>query len=176
MRALAVLAAVNPLAIAMALWPRERRVPMAVAAAVAVVIAVVAAAVSGPVLDALDVTLGTFEVAAGVVLGLAGARWLIAGVPSVSGEGPPSGAGRVVLPLLIPVLVTPQLVTMSMAAAADSGVAPVAAGAAAGVALGWLAAVANKRHRAGWGAGVRLYAAFTMVLAFAVIVDGVKTV
>ena len=51
------------------------------------------AAVSGPVLDALDVTPGTFRVAAAVVLGLAGARWLIVGAPSVAAEGPATGCG-----------------------------------------------------------------------------------
>ena len=90
---LALFAAVNPLAVAVALWPRERRATMAVAAAIACAGAIVGAAVSGPILDALDVTPGTFRVAAGLVLGLAGARWLIVGVPigrsrrSIRGSG-----------------------------------------------------------------------------------------
>ena len=61
---LALFAAVNPLAVAVALWPRERRSTMAAAAAIACAIAIVSAAVSGPILDALDVTPGTFRVAA----------------------------------------------------------------------------------------------------------------
>jgi small neutral amino acid transporter SnatA (MarC family) len=173
---LALFAAVNPLAVAVALWPRERRPTMAVAAAIACTAAIVSAAASGPILDALDVTPGTFRVAAGLVLGLVGARWLIAGVPSVAAEGPAGGAGRVAVPLLFPVLVTPQLVMVSMSTGADHGISIVAAGAAASLAVAWVAAVVTKRHRAGWTAGVRLVAALAVAVALALAVDGVKTV
>ena len=173
---LALLAAVNPLAVAVALWPRERRLTMAVAAAIAAAIAVAAAAVGDPVLDALDVTPGTFRVAAAVVLGLAGARWLIAGASVVAADGPAGGWGRVGVPLLIPVLVTPQLVMVSMSVGADEGVGVVAAGAAASLALAWLATVVAKHHQVGWVAGVRLVAALAIAVALALAVDGVKTV
>ena len=173
---LAVLLAVNPVAAAVALWPRERRLTMAVAAAIAFVIAVLSAVVSGPVLDVLDVTPGTFRVSAAIVLGLASARWLIIGAASVAADGPAEGPGRVVVPLLIPVLVTPQLVMVSISIGADEGVAVVAAGAVAGLALGWLAATVTKRHPAGWIAGMRLVAALAMAVAIALAVDGVKTV
>jgi small neutral amino acid transporter SnatA (MarC family) len=173
---LALFAAVNPLAVAVALWPRERRLTLAVAAAIAAAIAVAAAAASGPILDALDVTLGTFRVAAAVVLGLAGARWLIVGAPSVAADGPADGWGRVGVPLLIPVLVTPQLAIVGMSVGADEGVAVVAIGAAVSLALAWLAAVVPKRHHAGWVAGVRLVAAIAIAIALALAVDGVKTI
>lgn len=173
---LALLAAVNPFAVAVGLWPRERRLAMAVAAAIAAVIAVAGAVVSGPVLDALDVTLGTFRVAAAVVLGLAGARWLIAGASSVAADGPADGWGRVGVPLLIPVLVTPQLAIVSMSVGADEGVGVVAAGATVSLALAWLATVVAKHHQVGWVAGVRLVAALAIAVALALAVDGVKTV
>ncbi len=173
---LALFAAVNPLAVAVALWPRERRSTMAVAALIALAITIVGAAVSGPILDALDVTPGTFRVAAAVVLGLAGGRWLIAGASSVATEGPAGGAGRVAVPLLFPVLVTPQLVMVSMSTGADHGVAIVAAGAAVSLAVAWVAAIAGKRHQVGWTAGVRLVAALAVAVALALAVDGVKTV
>ena len=173
---LALLAAVNPIAVAVALWPRERRPTMAAAAAIAVAVAIVCAGVSDPILDALDVTLGTFRVAAAVVLGIAGARWLIVGAPSVAGEGPGGGPGRVVLPLLIPVLLTPQLVMVSVSVGADEGVAVVAVGAAASFALAWLATIVTKRHHVAWIAGVRMVAALAMAVALALAVDGVKTV
>jgi small neutral amino acid transporter SnatA (MarC family) len=171
-----MLAAVNPFAIAVALWPRERRLRMAAAATIACAVAAVGAAVSGPVLDALDVTLGTFRVAAAIVLGLASARWLVVGAPSVAADGPADGPGRVAVPLLIPVLVTPQLAMVSVSVGADEGVAVVAAGAAAGLALAWVATVVTKRHHVGWVAGVRLVAALAMALAIALAVDGVQTV
>jgi small neutral amino acid transporter SnatA (MarC family) len=173
---LALFAAVNPLAVAVALWPRERRSTMAAAAAIAGAGAIGSAAASGPILDALDVTPGTFRVAAGLVLGLVGARWLIVGAPSVAAEGPAGGPGRVAVPLLFPVLVTPQLVMVSMSTGADHGTAIVAAGAAASLAIAWAAAIVTKRHHVGWTAGVRLVAALAVAVALALAVDGVKTV
>jgi small neutral amino acid transporter SnatA (MarC family) len=173
---LALLAAVNPLAVAVALWPRERRSEMVAAIAVACAVAIAAAAVSDPVLDALDVTPGTFRVAAAVVLGVAGVRWLIVGAPSVAAEGPAAGAGRVAVPLLFPVLVTPQLAIVSMSTGADHGVAVVAAGAAASLAIAWVATVVTKRHPVGWTAGVRLVGALAVAVSLALVVDGIKTV
>jgi small neutral amino acid transporter SnatA (MarC family) len=173
---LALLVAVNPLAVAVALWPRERRTTMAVAAAIAAAVAVAGAASSGPILEALDVTPGTFRVAAAIVLGLASARWLIVGAPTVAGDGPAGGWGRVGVPLLIPALVTPQLAMVSVSAGADDGVALVAAGAAASLAVAWVATIVAKRHHAGWVAGVRLVAAVAMAAALALAVDGVQTV
>jgi small neutral amino acid transporter SnatA (MarC family) len=172
---LALLAAVNPLAVAVALWPRERRLTAAAAAAIACAVAVVCAGVSEPILDALDVTLGTFRVSAAVVLGLAGARWLIAGAPDVAADGPAAGPGRVWVPLLIPVLVTPQLVMVSVSVGADDGVAVVAGCAAASFVLAWVAMVVPKRHRATWTAGMRLVAALAVAVALGLAVDGVRT-
>ena len=80
------------------------------------------------------------------------------------------------VPLLIPVLVTPQLAMVSMSVGADEGVGVVAAGAAASLALAWLATVVAKRHQVGWVAGVRLVAALAIAVALALAVDGVKTV
>lgn len=171
-----VLAAVNPPAVAAALWPRERRAPMAVAAAIAGLLAVIVAALSDPVLDALDVSPATFRVAAGIVLGLAAARWLIVGAPAVSSDGSPDGWGRVGVPLLIPVLVTPQLVTVSLSAGADDGVAVVVAGAAVGLLLASVGAIVPKRRQVVWTTGARLVAALAIALALALAVDGVKTV
>ncbi len=173
---LAVFAAVNPLAVAVALWPRERRLTMAVAAGITCAVAVGFAAVSGPALDALDVTPGTFRVAAAIVLGLAAARWLVVGAPSVAADGVADGPGRVAVPLLIPALVTPQLAMVSVSVGAAEGVAVVAAAAAASLALAWVAAIVTKRHHAGWAAGGRLVAALAMAVAIALAVDGVKTV
>jgi small neutral amino acid transporter SnatA (MarC family) len=173
---LTVLAAVNPPAVAVALWPRERRALLAIACAFTAAAAIVAAGVSGPILDALDVTLGTFRVAAAVVIGLVGARWLVAGAPVLSGEGPAAAPGRVGVPLLFPVLVTPQLAMASISVGADDGVVIVAAGVVVSLALAWVAAVAPKRRRVAWDAGVRLVAALAVAVALALAVDGVKTV
>jgi small neutral amino acid transporter SnatA (MarC family) len=172
----ALLVAVNPAAVAVALWPSERRREMAVAAAVTLVVAVVLAGVSGPLLDALDVSPPTFLVAAAIVLGLVGARWLVLGAPSLADEGPAAGWGRVGVPLLIPALITPQLVMVSVAVGADEGVALVAAGAAVGLVLAWAAATVTKRREAVWNTGVRIVGALAVALALALAVDGVKTI
>jgi hypothetical protein len=82
----------------------------------------------------------------------------------------------VVVPLLIPALVTPQLAMVSVSAGVDDGVALVAAGAATALAIAWVATIFTKRHHAGWVAGVRLVAALAMAIALALAVDGVKTV
>lgn len=149
---------------------------MAVTAAVAFTGAVVAAAVSEPILDALDVTAGTFRVATAVVLGLASARWLILGAPFVSGDGPADGWGRVAVPLLFPVVFTPQLFMVSASVGADDGVLAAAMGAAVGLALAWVATLATKRRQVAWNTGVRFVAALALTVALALAVDGVKTV
>jgi hypothetical protein len=174
--ALAILSAVNPLAVAVALWPGEARRTAAVAALVAWGVAIGCAASSDPVLDALDVNEGTFKVATAVVLGLASARWLVLGASAVGSETPATGWVRVAVPILFPVLVTPALVMTSFAAGLDDGVVLVAGVAAGALALAWLATIVPKRHHLAWGAGVRLIAALAMAVALALAVDGVKTV
>lgn len=173
---MALVAAVNPLAIAVALWPRERWQRVAASALVALAGAVAAALGSGPILDALDVTPGTFRVATAVVLGLASARWLIVGAPPVSAEGPAEGWNRVGVPILVPVIVTPQLAMVSLSVGADDGVALVAIGVGAGLAAAWLLTVVTKRRQIAWTTGVRFVAAVALTVALALAVDGVKTV
>lgn len=173
---LALLVAVNPVVVAVAVWPRERRLEMAVAVTIAFAGAVVTGAVSEPILDALDVTPGTFRVAAAVVLGLVGAQWLLAGGPSVAAGVPNEGWARVAVPLLFPVIFTPQLFIVSVSTGVDDGVVMVAAGTAVGLALALAAAVATKRHQPVWNAGARFAGALAIVVALALAVDGVKTV
>ncbi|MBA3286540.1 MAG: hypothetical protein H0U21_00765 [Acidimicrobiia bacterium] len=136
----------------------------------------VVAALSEPLLNALDVTPATFQVAAAIVLGLPSARWLLAGARTIADDTPAAGWGRVAVPLLFPVLITPQLVTVSVSVGAVDGAALVAAGAMAGLVLAWAAASVAKQRRPAWDAGLRLVAAFGMALALALAVDGVKTI
>jgi hypothetical protein len=81
----------------------------------------------------------------------------------------------VVVPLLIPVLITPQLVTVSVSVGADEGVVLVAVGVAVSLALAGVATIVPKRHRGGWTAGVRLVAALAVAAAIGLAVDGVRT-
>ena len=78
--------------------------------------------------------------------------------------------------VLIPVLLTPQLVAVSVAVGADDGVGIVAAGAATGLVFAAVGAAAPKRRRVAWDAGARFVAGLALALALALAVDGVKTI
>jgi small neutral amino acid transporter SnatA (MarC family) len=171
-----MLAAVNPAAVAVVLWPRERDVIGAVAAAITLGIVAGLAAASEPILDALDVSAATFRVAAGVVVGLAGARWLVFGAHPVDVDTPPGTWRRVAVPALIPALITPQLVMATMSTGADDGTLVSVGAAAVAVALAWIATVLNKRRRLGWVVGTRFVGALGIAVAFALVVDGVESV
>ena len=117
-----MLAAVNPAAVALALWPRERAAAVAIAAAVTWGLVLAAAGFSEPLLDVLDVSAATFRLATGVVVGLAGARWLVFGASPVDVDTAPGTWQRIGVPLLIPALVTPQLAMVAISTGADDGV------------------------------------------------------
>jgi small neutral amino acid transporter SnatA (MarC family) len=171
---LVLLAAVNPPAVALALRPPERRVTMAAAAAIALALAIALGAASEAVLDALDVSLGTYRVAAGAVIGVFSLRPLIARIDPVIVEGA-TGSTRIAVPLLIPVLVTPQLAMASISTGADRGTLVVAGAAAVSLALAWLAATTGGRAQL-WTAGARFVGALGVAVALSLVVDGVKTV
>jgi small neutral amino acid transporter SnatA (MarC family) len=168
---------VNPAAVAIALWPRERPAAMGTAAGIAAALGLIAAGASGPLLDLLDVSRSTFQVATAVVVGLAGAKGLLVGPRRVTDEGPPPGrGGRVVIPLLFPVLVTPSLVTASVSVGAERGVVLAAVGLLSGLALAVMAAVAPPRWEVLWRVAARFLSAGAVALALALAVDGVTTI
>lgn len=177
MRALlATLAAVNPAAVALLLWPRERASVVAVAVGIAWALVIAAAAASESLLDLLDVSDATFRLAAGAVLGLAGARWVLVGVSPTDVDTPAGTWRRVGVPLLIPALVTPQLAMIAIATGADDGVLVAAGTSAVALALAWLAMTLGKRRRLGWAVGARFVGALGVAVAFSLVVDGVKSV
>jgi small neutral amino acid transporter SnatA (MarC family) len=175
-RALATLfVAANPAAVAAALRGLQPRREMAVAAGVATVVAAIAALLSGPALDALDVTTATFQVAAAVVLGVAGLRWLVVGPWRVPDGTSVGGWRRIVVPVLVPALITPQLVVVSTAVGVEHGVGTVVVGAAAAMALTWACAVARARSLV-WSVASRFVGLGAVVLALAMATDGIRTV
>jgi small neutral amino acid transporter SnatA (MarC family) len=171
----AVLAAVNPPAAAIALGVQKRQVVMAAAAAITWVFSVVAAAASEALLDALDVTPETFRVAAGVVLGIVGARWLAFGARPLAIDDASDGWGRLLVPLLVPVLITPQLAMVSISAGADDGTIVVGVAAAISLVLAWAAATTEARATV-WEAGVRFVGALAIAVALALAVDGIQAI
>lgn len=218
---LVLLAAVNPLAaaagLAGALAPsppggadgesgpgrRDRLVTLFLGVDAAAALAVLLAWLSDPFLELLDVSPPTFRITAAVVVGVSGLVWLLRGASlKVDAERPadeqlpPSGPRRaLVVPILVPVLVTPALVTASISMGADHGVVPVLVAAAVTLAVTTTAALVpctgsptgegDPVHRTGWGGGVtavvwsvgaRLVGVLAIVMALALAVDGVKTV
>jgi hypothetical protein len=115
-------------------------------------------------------------VATAILVGIVAAVRFVRGPTRVGDEGAADGPGRVALPLLFPVLVTPQLALAAVAVGADAGgaVATLAAVLAAGLAVA--AAAVSKRREMPWRVGARFIDAGAVVLALALAVDGVKTV
>ena len=171
-----MLAAVNPAAVALVLWPRERMAAVAIAVAVTWGLVLAAAGFSEPLLDLLDVSGATFRIATGVVVGLAGARWLVFGASPVDVDTAPGTWQRIGVPLLIPALVTPQLAMVAISTGADDGTIVAAATAAPALLLAGIAATVVKRRRVGWLVAVRSLGALGILVAFALVVDGVKSV
>jgi hypothetical protein len=89
----------------------------------------------------------------------------------------PAGSwGPVGVPLLIPALVTPQLAMVAISTGADDGTLVSAWTAAVVLLLACGAAAMTKRRRLGWLVGARFIGALGILVAFALVVDGVKSV
>ncbi len=170
----AILTAVNPLAVAAEIGPPKRTVVLAVAAILTWALAFVGAVASRPVLDALDVTPETFRIAAGIVLVIVGVRWVAISAGRVA-DGGAEGWGQLLVPYLVPVLVTPHLAMVSISTGADEGVIVVTAAAGVSLALA-LAAAAVRARTVVVDAGVRMVGAIAVAVALALIVDGVRAV
>ena len=174
---LGFLATVNPAAAALALV-RDRRTdrPRPVLAGV-VVAAVVLAALGGsadPILDALDVNLGTYRLGAGIVMAVAGLRWLVAGPVAASDE--PDDDRRLAAFVAFPVLLTPGAVVLAVSVGAEHGVAVTAGTAAVAVVLGGLGLYLRRSLPGLLMSGlVRFLGAVATVVGVIVAVDGVRT-
>jgi small neutral amino acid transporter SnatA (MarC family) len=168
--AVAMLAALNPAARAARLRHLDdRRALLGALVTVAVVAAI--AGLSGPLLDAGDISGPNVRVAAGLVLTAAGL------VELVRGRGPeqdlPPGPWAAVVPVAFPVLLQPQVGLLALSAGADHGVA-VTALAALGALVVFLAA-----GRVGTALLIplgRLLGAMGVVAGTALVVDGVLSV
>ena len=182
---LVLLVAVNPVAIAAELGGRPDRRVLTVGLAATAVLSVVLAGASEVILDVLSVTAPTFRVAAGAVLLLAAARWVALGprrlppedaLLSHTDRSDPSPWSSLVVPLLVPVLVSPQLVMAVISVGADDGVLAVAVGAGAAMALSGVACLLHRGSAGIWSTAVRFTGLPAATVAVGLIVDGVKTV
>jgi multiple antibiotic resistance protein len=171
---LAFAAAANPCRASLALPQRRSAVALGALLAAAVCAAV---AVSGSVvLDALDVSPESFRLAAGLVLGLEGARALLSRRPPREPELP--GLGAALVPVAFPLLLQPGVVMLALAAGADD-VAGRAVGAlcvAFAVVVLAGAVRVEGRGEALLAAGARLVGALEVGLGVALAVDALRDV
>jgi small neutral amino acid transporter SnatA (MarC family) len=111
----AFLATVNPCRLRLALPESRRAVALGALLALAGVAAVAAA--GGWALDALDISPESFRLGAAVVLALEGARALVLGRPGA--EPQLAGLGAALVPVAFPLLLSPGVVALAVAAGGD---------------------------------------------------------
>jgi small neutral amino acid transporter SnatA (MarC family) len=178
----AFVSCVNPARVHCALpAPGTRGARVAVTAVGAAVTLVVVAAVAGlahALLDALDIDEASARIAAGLVLLIAGGRDLLTGPPAAEPALP--GWRAALVPVAVPLLLTPELVVLAVAAGADRGVAVtvgaalLAVGAVVGAALAprdLSPAAARVRD-----VTARLTAVVLVVVAVDLTIDGILSV
>lgn len=173
----ASLASVEPLA-------AERRDGLlAAAGAIAAVLLLLAAVLHGPLLDLLDVSAASFDVAAGIVLIAGAARPLLRGRAIEEAIAAAAGDGRraVLAPLAVPLLATPAALVAAVSWGERASEAQTALVAIVFVALTalWLARGPQPRSRAGRAsldALARLTGALLAVFAVGLVVQGIMAV
>jgi small neutral amino acid transporter SnatA (MarC family) len=170
----ALVASVNPSRVRLVL--PERRKAVALGALLALGSAAAVVAVGGALLDALDISPESFRLAAAVVLALEGARALV--LPRPGAEPELGGLGAALVPVAFPLLLTPGVVALALAAGGDE----IAAEAVGALALAFgcvlLASLVPRSDRADalLAAGGRLLGAAEIVAGIALAVDALHDV
>jgi small neutral amino acid transporter SnatA (MarC family) len=171
----AFVAAVNPCRLRLVL-PTSREA-VALGALLALGSAAALAAVGGAFLRALDISPETFRLAAALVLGLEGARALLLARPAREPEL--GGLGAALVPVAFPLLLSPGVVALAVAAGGD-GVeleAVVALAIACGLVLATTLVPRDGRAAdALFLAGGRLLGALEIVAGIALAVSAVRDV
>ena len=170
----AFLAAVNPCRLRLVL--PERREAVALGALLALGAVAALAAVGGAFLDALDVSPESWRLAAAVVLALEGARALLSARPGAE----PELAGRkaAIVPVAFPLLLSPGVVALALAAGGDDVEAAALGALAVALGLVVLATAIPRIERADplLAAGGRLLGALEIAAGIALAVDAVRDV
>jgi small neutral amino acid transporter SnatA (MarC family) len=164
--AVAMVAAVNPFRTRLGLPEAERRVPVgsyALGAALALAVVGLLGWVSGPILDALEVSPEMFIIAAGFVALLGAARSFLAPVPRE--EPSLEGLGSALWPIAFPRLLLPEVLMLAIALSAIRGVAVAVVGMVIGLAVTATLAPFGPGER-----GRRVLAALGTVLAATLVV------
>ncbi len=182
-------AALNPPAsaasLASATLPPSRQTDrlLVAAGAIAAVLLLLAAVLHGPLLDLLDVSAASFDIAAGLVMLAGAARPLLRGRAIEEALASAAGEGRraVLAPLAVPLLATPAALAAAVSWGERAGEAQTALAAIVLVALSalWLARAPQPQSRAGRAvldALARLTGVLLAVLAVGLVVRGVLAV
>jgi small neutral amino acid transporter SnatA (MarC family) len=171
---LALVASANPCRIRLVV--PERREAVALGALVALATASAIAAVGGSLLDALDITPETFRLAAAVVLALEGARALASARPAPEPEL--GGLGAALVPVAFPLLLTPGVVMLALAAGGDDIVGEAVGALAIAFALVLLVMLIPRGDRSDvlLAAGGRLLGALEIAAGVALAVDSLRDV
>lgn len=170
----AFVAAVNPCRLRLVL--PERREAVALGAGLTLGTVAVIAAVAGPLLEALDISPESFRLGAALVLALEGARALAFGRPASEPEL--SGLKAALVPVAFPLLLSPGVVALAIAAGGDEVELEAVAAAASAFAVALAATFAPRGARADplLVAGGRLLAALEIVAGVALAVEAVRDV
>jgi small neutral amino acid transporter SnatA (MarC family) len=170
----ALVAAVNPCRVRLVL--PEWRTVVAFGALIALGSAAAAAAVGGALLDALDISPETFRLAVAVVLALEGARALVLARPTTEPEL--GGLGAALVPVAFPLLLTPGVIALAVAAGGDDIAAEGVGALALAFALVLLATLVPRGERADalLAAGGRILGAAEIAAGIALAVDSLHDV
>lgn len=174
---LAVFATVNPARLPLGLseTPPPRRLELlALGGAGAAAVFSVLLAVADALLEALDVSPESLRISFGIVLAVGGVRVLATPRPGTEPGLP--GRGAAIVPVLFPLLLTPELALV--AAGADERNAAALAGLAAGIVVGAAGTFVARTPVAQTvlAAAARLLGAVLVVAAVALVVDGIRDV
>ena len=172
--AFALVAAVNPCRLRLALPEHRQAVALGMLLALGAFAAI--AALGGRLLDALDISPESFRLGAALVLALEGARALVFARPA--GEPELAGLKAGLVPVAFPLLLTPGVVALAIAAGGD-GVEAEAVGALAlalALTLGATLLPRGTRADALLAAGGRLLGALEIVAGVALAVEAIKDV
>jgi small neutral amino acid transporter SnatA (MarC family) len=178
--AVAALAALNPartrLGIPETARGRARMGPLVLGTVLGVGGAAVAAALSGPLLEALEITPETFRIAAGLVLAIAGLRTVV--WPRPAEEPALEGRRSALWPVAFPRVFSPEVAALALTAGSIEGVAPtIAVLAGAGAVLMLLGVVPRRPVADGVLRWVGAILAVLLVAAAAfVMIDGIRDV